>query len=723
MIMPNKYITEESIQDVFYKIATETLEGEGPQAVGALQEFMGQIAFSVESKKKEGVTYYNAKELTYFFENWLQAFEKGDPQYLTQEKGMKHEPVDIKEFTISPQYLDQEEVVRPAILAQLERLFYTDRYIEAVLSGAIGIGKNFMANYAIAYMIYRISCHRSPQAAFGIAPNSGIVLIAQSATFRLAKKVVFENLATLFRNSSYFKNNYPADPSIKTELLFPGNVSILPASSADTATLGMNVFGGIIDEINFMPRVKGSQQAKFRGEEEHNKAKNLYQTIIRRMKSRFLQKGGKLPGKLLLVASANYPGDFTDEKREEAKHDKTIFFMSLPQWAAFYGTKDYDEKYSGEKFLVEVGDDRFRSRILKNEGEARKDAEVMEIPIEYEKDFKQDIDSAMRDIAGRPTSHLTPFIPQKDLIMKSTETRKGLVGDGQIFSQTEVDLFHYNEDTMRDIINQEYIDTYIKGWRDHECFATEPMLAVHIDSALSSDNLGMALGRVIGFSDYWEHKAYVQQKDRYIPVRGLRAPIILYDGLLKVVPPSIDDIDLNKIQQLIYLLLELGVPIKWLSMDAFESAQLMGNVRRHARIRTAKVSVDKKLEPYMGFKLGITEERVLFPEHTTLQRELPTLILDRKLGKVDHREDGSKDVADAACGVHFLLSKLRATFAHPSARMEGVPLKEMEQESAGGAGLEDEQEEGTKIVKQDMLKDRATRERYGRRNRVRIKKR
>ena len=99
---------------------------------------------------------------------------------------------------------------------------------------------------------------------------------------------------------------------------------MLPVAGSDTGAIGMNVFGGIIDEMNFMPRVKGSAFSRLRGGEEYDKAQALYLSIIRRMKSRFMVRG-MLPGKLILVSSSNYPGDFTDQKIEEAKTDKTTF--------------------------------------------------------------------------------------------------------------------------------------------------------------------------------------------------------------------------------------------------------------------------------------------------------------------------------------------------------------------------------------------------------------
>ena len=150
--------------------------------------------------------------------------------FLTQERGLLRPIVDVETFVTSSDYLNQAKAIRPAILSELKRLFATDQYREAVLTGGIGIGKNYMADLIMAYMIYRLSCYRNPQVEFGLVPGSNIVFIAQSANATLAKKVVFSNIAGKIRESPYFREHFPPSKGIKTELVFPNNITVTPIS-------------------------------------------------------------------------------------------------------------------------------------------------------------------------------------------------------------------------------------------------------------------------------------------------------------------------------------------------------------------------------------------------------------------------------------------------------------------------------------------------------------
>src|SRR5690606_32389049 len=60
-----------------------------------------------------------------------------------------------------------------------------------------------------------------------------------------------------------------------------------------------------------------------------------------------------------------------------------------------------------------LGDSLTRSKIIeKSEIEAYKaeGREIIEVPVEYRRDFERDIDAAIRDFAGRPTLTIRPFI-------------------------------------------------------------------------------------------------------------------------------------------------------------------------------------------------------------------------------------------------------------------------------------------------------------------------
>ena len=123
-------------------------------------------------------------------------------------------------------------------------------YTEAVLAGGIGVGKSTVAVLSLAYQIYVLSCLQSPQRLFNLSERSEIVFVVQAPTERLAKVVGYSRMRELGLQSPYFKRFAP-DKRVKSELRFPNGVVLRPLSGSDTAALGQNVLGGLLDEVAF----------------------------------------------------------------------------------------------------------------------------------------------------------------------------------------------------------------------------------------------------------------------------------------------------------------------------------------------------------------------------------------------------------------------------------------------------------------------------------------
>ena len=222
--------------------------------------------------------------------------------------------VSTKEFLDDPYFLGDMENLRPRLRSDLIALFDEGQYVEAVVDGAIGWGKSVFVSISFAYMIYRLSCLTNPQAYFGILPGSTIYFVNQSMNQKLAKKVIFGELRARLDVIPYFLEEFPYDKDLRSELVFPKRIVALPVASEDTSAIGLNVFGGVLDEVNFMPVVSGSKRSRTVNEAYDTPAR-LYNTISRRLRSRFLGKGGLTAGKIMIVGSSQYPDDFTERKK------------------------------------------------------------------------------------------------------------------------------------------------------------------------------------------------------------------------------------------------------------------------------------------------------------------------------------------------------------------------------------------------------------------------
>lgn len=560
--------------------------------------------------------------------------------------GLIRKPVGIVEFIESPDFMNQGAYVRPAIMENLYNLFCgDDEYYEVVLGGAIGIGKNYFSDMAVSYILYKMSCLYSPQAYYGLAPGSDIVFVHQSKTLHLARKVVFNQFSGRLKASGYFPKYFPFNSNLKAQLQFPNNIQVLPVSSSDTAALGMNIFTAVLDELNFMGRIKRSRHTAYSGEGEYDQAEKLYTTILRRVESRYM-KLGKVPGKVFLISSANYKGDFIDRKEEEARLqiEQTgvthIYVMHLSQWESLP-----PDRFCGKKFWVLLPDDRFKGAVLEEEP-AEKDGAI-EVPVEFRDDFDRDLIASLRDLGGIAVARRNRII-DPSYVETSFAYYERVYGSVQMFPDPET-VFE-DIDILESLINIEFI----RSIRRRGPFGA------HVDLALTGDSAGLGIGHIIGSKDIGSRTVFDAQKGKFDTKAYGELPVYAIVGLLKVMPPSGGEIDLNAIRDLLFLIADY-IPLQWVTFDTFQSAALMQAFRSRG-IASYKLSVDKSPEAYLESKFAMAEQRVMIPRHANFEEEVDGLEQDAVTGKIDHVVGGAKDVADAVAGVIFEFSKKRMSY-------------------------------------------------------------
>ena len=530
-------------------------------------------------------------------------------------------PVDPLTFLTSPKYLGLADQLYPEVGREFVEI-NSGKYVEVVLTGAIGTAKTTLALWTTAYQVYLLACLRNPQATYGIERASEILFVFQSLNATLAKELNFNRFRALVQNSPFFTEMFPCDPKINTECIFPNRIIVRPVSGQETAAIGQNVFGGLMDEVNFMEVTE--QSAKTVDGGEYNQATALYNSLSRRRKSRFM-KDGKLPGIFCLVSSKRYPGQFTDQKAVEAETDKTIYIYDKRTWDVLP-----QDRFSGEWFDVFIGDLNRKPRILTPDDpiDREKDKDlIVEVPIEYQEEFKTDLLNALRDIAGVSTLAQFPFIMEQDKVAACFGTMKScLTRDVVDFNSVELG-----------ILKRYFLDPKEPRW-------------VHIDLSKTGDATGIACGYVKDFMK-------IKSGDDLEEV----LPHIVFDFLLRVTPPKGGEINYQKIRDLLYLLRDMGLNIKWISCDSFQSTDMIQLLRRKG-FTTGLLSIDRNIEPYMFLKTALYQGRVDAPAHKVAQTEVNRLEIEQKKFKVDHPEGGSKDVSDAMAGVVFGLTMRRETW-------------------------------------------------------------
>lgn len=538
-------------------------------------------------------------------------------------------PVDTYKFVTDPYYLGMKGQVYPKILDDLCELFDSGQYVEAVLTGGIGWGKSTFAEIALCKMVYDVSCFKNPQKAYGLANGTKISFVNVSVSLDQAKKVVFHGLKQKLGNSPYFNSKFRMDANLVESMRFPKQVEIFPT----TDPIGLNVFGGIIDEINFMGVI---EKSKANNGKRYDHAQDLHDNLIRRMKSRFM-KQGKLPGVLLNISSSKYPDDFTERFMAQSREDPTVFIRRYSQWAT--KPKSF---YIGEYFKVSLGDSILKPEIIVSDDKGTieqkiemyksKEIDIIDVPIEYRKDFETDLDGSIRDIAGRPTLTVKPFI-------LNTESIFTAIDKGQAMGLAHPFSAEYT--TLRDGVK--ILPELLPKDKRHPRF-------VHVDLALTGDSCGFCMGHVAGYSKVIRRN---EEGNEYKET----VPDIVIDILLEIRPPYKGEIQIADVRALIYELRSYGFFLQAVSFDQFQSRDSMQQLKSRG-INAEYMSADVSLEPYTSLKNALYEGRLAMYEYKKVITELRRLEMDEFKGKVDHPSNGSKDIADAlACVVHHCSTK------------------------------------------------------------------
>ena len=530
---------------------------------------------------------------------------KGCQEFLA----LREEPVSVREFVESPRFLDMEGVVYPKIMPHLENI-NSGNYEEVVLTGGIGSGKTTIAITTTAYGVYQLSLYADPHAQFGLDPASEILFVFQSVNQDVAR-MEYKRFRERMEMSSYFSKEFPFDRKVEGQLIFPNRIIVKPLVGKEIGAIGQNVFGGLLDEVNFMQRVEKSKQDADGG--EHDQASVLYNSLARRRESRFM-RGGKLPGVLCLASSKRYPGQFTDMKEEEAEAElketgkSRIYIYDKRVWEV-----KPEGDFLGDKFSIFVGDSSRNPRFLeKGDSIAKEDRHlVMQIPVEFKPQFTRDITKSLRDIAGVSTRALNPYFIETDPVISAFGRRKSLFD---------------RESVTFPIQKLKILKNRLDG--------TEWLRWAHIDLGLTSDSAGLTIAHAQEFKE---------------SASGDIMPVIAVDAMLEVRPPPNGEISFAKLRYILITLRDAGLPIRWVSFDSFQSADSM-QLLRARNFTVDKVSSDRDNRAYDYLKAAFADGRVLAPRHDKCVRELLSLERDEKKGRIDHPMTGSKDCADSlAC--------------------------------------------------------------------------
>lgn len=516
--------------------------------------------------------------------------------FLAKHPEYEHYPVTMREFLNDPMFTPPADNQRPHSEMVLSEIFDTGdesdfhrmgEYEEVLYIAGIGSGKSFMSSKAMHYMLYRLLCFKDPQKYFNLGVNAPLAFINISKSFTQAKDVVFNEMKNRIDSSPWFQKYYPPNPKIRSRLVFEQkNITILPAGSNEEAPIGYNIFGAVIDEAAFHTITK-----------DRDYARDSYNQIKKRIRSRFLNHG-----KLFIITSPRFTYDFAETKYREDDNPK-LYKRRTALWEAIPARQFVGEKFDVAKYLPQY------------------DGKNIMVPIEYEQEFRQNPERAMRDYGAVASMSIQGFFRDPDIIPAYFDKTR----DHPIDPKTGdfADWFHNRKGT--------------------ENYDPDPRF-IHVDLALNRDGNGDAAGFAMGKFAGW--------KIEKLPDGSVeKRPKIKIDYMEQIRAKNNGEILFSDVRQKIYDIRDMGYNIAKVSFDGWNSVDSIQTLKDKG-FKAETLSVDKSLEPYYTFKEAMLDDRLDIYYYKPIIKEVQQL--EEVNGrKVDHPRNGSKDVADAVAGVCY----------------------------------------------------------------------
>jgi hypothetical protein len=534
-------------------------------------------------------------------------------------------PVGIDEFLDSEKYLGGyfQGQVYPYWRDVLREIYPSPLYSPywlIALRGCIGAGKTTIASVGTVYDLYRLLCMQSPQATYGLLPSTRILFAIFNVTMSLTHDVVWDKISQMLASSPYFsKLTYQIVGRKKRgDSMFPKNLDFFMGSRIGH-TLGKAVYGAILSEANF--------------EIVENQVYDTFNSLLRRMESRFMTPGGGVPGKIWVDSSETDKFSVVNKVVDGYKLKNGVYVSQAPLWEV------QPHRYGPKRFWVFKGSEVRQPEVLPENATLFKTepSSCIEVPVEHRDAFEADINAALRDLAGVPVVASYKLFRLKDKLHKAFTI-------SPLFP--EVITLDFDEDTDQ-ILNYATATNYFANPLNKHI-----PRHIHIDIGLTGDRLGIASTYVV---NYKERKS--KDINTFEEVTE-SIPELVCEWAIGVEPTPGKQNPLFKIRMFLLQIQNMGYPIGGVSFDGFQSADSIQQLQKMG-IEAELISVDRTTVPYFSLRSAIYEGRMIMPKHSVLTLELEDLEVSTDSKHIDHPKknangkEGSKDISDAVCGSYF----------------------------------------------------------------------
>ena len=504
----------------------------------------------------------------------------------------------------------------------LSTVFDSDKNItESIMGGSIGTGKTTASLYGIMYKLYTLSCYENVAGLFNLMVTSKIALMYFTINMKQAEKLGYGQLKNMIDSTPYFQEHFPRFNRISSKLVFPENVEITYGSSNNQA-IGLNLIASLLDEANFFKEASD--------ETTISAVYELYSSILARGRSRYMHRGWN-HSICFLVSSSTHKGSFTEKRISEGR--KENFEHMCVATPRLWDVKP-PGTYSDERFYVFGGNNSIDPLILSNVQDINKirgafslplldtdDIEraclqtakdintpelelVIPIPVDFRKDFENDIIKGLQDIAGYSTSPSGYLFSSRPMYNKC-------ISDNckHPFIKSEICLSTDSKEQLWDYLAKGY--TFPNKNQPH---------FISVDASTKHDSTGISM---------------IHLKDIEVDEFGNTKPIIQVDFMLRITPPLKPfEIDIAKIREFIrYLRDTQDINIYGVSYDQYASTESLQLLRQQG-FNAIQQSVIRSDVPHKDFVHIVQEGRLLTYKYNPFESELFNMMHDRVRRKV-----------------------------------------------------------------------------------------
>ena len=520
-------------------------------------------------------------------------------------------PVDIDTFLEDPNYLggttNRGKAIYPAWRIAMREIFADPyKYTTVVLTGCIGSGKSTIAVFIALYMLYNLLCLKDPHAYFGIeATQNNIMFIFNNLTLSKAFKGVMGTFMGHCLKSPWFMARGRVIGDVNKTFL-PNKRVRFDIASEEYHVTSTDCFCFIFDEANDVLHNTANYQDSM--------AMQILNAANQRIRSRFKAKDrSTFFGKSIVISSKQSEMAFLEQYTQDMlnKDPEHTYVFDKPQWEVI------PIKLSGKTFNVAYGNKNAKSRIMSSDENVKETIEqgykVIEIPVEYRKDFDDNLNRALTEVAGVSVSYIDKFFSREYIMLAVDHSRINP------FSQDILIIGLKDDKAYKDYFDPKKIPA---EWQTENIY-------MHLDTSKNKDRTGIS--------------AVSQSRTNPEEIHHL---FTIY-----IEAPKNDQICFKKHEDFVfYLYDELGWNIKNISSDGFNSAQLKQNFILHG-IEADYISPDRTSVPYLSLQRLLYDGLMKILDIPLLEKELFELNMNNDTQRIDHPAVyGSKDGSDSlAC--------------------------------------------------------------------------